>query len=150
VESPIHWLEAAKRIANAAGVQRVGGRIQDAFKRACLSGSRSKRFVYLGGFLWKDESRDPIVRDRSDFPTQLKKLEYVAPEEIRAAIVQSVGDSFGLVAQDVATSACRLLGFARVSEDMRMTVDKQRDELIKEGRLALRGETVIQKHAPLA
>jgi hypothetical protein len=31
-----------------------------------------------------------------------------------------------------------------------MTVDKQRDELIKEGRLALRGETVIQKHAPLA
>ncbi len=150
VESPIHWLEAAKRIANAAGVQRVGGRIQDAFKRACLSGSRSKRFVYLGGFLWKDESRDPIVRVRSDFPTQLKKLEYVAPEEIRAAIVQSVGDSFGLVAQDVATSACRLLGFARVSEDMRMTVDKQRDELIKEGRLALRGETVIQKHAPLA
>ena len=56
VESPIHWLEAARRIANAAGVQRVGSRIQEAFKRACRSGARAKRFVYRGDFLWADES----------------------------------------------------------------------------------------------
>ena len=143
VESPIHWLEATRRIANAAGVQRVGSRIQEAFKRACRSGSRSKRFVYREGFLWADESFNLVVRDRSEVPAQFKRLDYIAPEEIKAAIEQSVGESFGLVKDEVATSACRLLGFARVSEDMRIAVEKSRDIMIEEGRLALQGETVV-------
>jgi very-short-patch-repair endonuclease len=145
VEGPVHWLEAARRVANAAGIQRAGSRIQEAFQRACRYGSRSKRFVYRDGFLWADESLNLAVRDRSDFPPQLKKLEYVAPEEICAAIEQSVDESFGLATDEVAVSACRLLGFARVSEDMRVIAERQRDCLLQEGRLLLRGETVIRK-----
>jgi len=38
-----------------------------------------------------------------------------------------------------------MLGFARVSEDMRVAVEKLRDAMIKEGRLALQGETVTVK-----
>ena len=144
VESPIHWLEAARRIANSAGVQRVGSRIQEAFKRACRSGSRAKRLVYRDGFLWADESFNVVVRDRSEVPAQFKRLDYIAPEEIKAAIEQSVGESFGMVQDDVATSACRMLGFARVSEDMRVAVEQLRDAMIKEGRLTLQGETVIR------
>jgi very-short-patch-repair endonuclease len=144
VESPIHWLEAARRIANAAGVQRVGSRIQEAFQRACRSGSRAKRFVYRDGFLWADESLNVVVRDRSEVPAQFKRLDYIAPEEIKAAIEQSVGESFGMVQDDVATSACRMLGFARVSEDMRIAVEKMRDAMIKEGRLVLQGETIVR------
>ena len=143
VESPIHWLEAARRIANAAGVQRVGSRIQEAFKRACRSGSRSKKFFRREDFLWADESFNFVVRDRSEVPAQFKRLDYIAPEEIMAAIEQSVGESFGLVQDDVATSACRLLGFARVSEDMRIAVEKLRDAMIMQGRLALQGETIV-------
>jgi hypothetical protein len=148
VESPIHWLEAARRVANAAGVQRIGNRIQKAFKRACQYGSRSMRFVYRDGFIWVDENLNALVRDRSDFPPQFKKMEYVAQEEVCAAIEQSVDESFGLAADEVAVAACRLLGFARVSEDMRLIIEKQRDRLIEEGRLVLRGVTVIRKPEP--
>ena len=91
-----------------------------------------------------NDSPEPIVRDRSEAPAQLKKIELIAPEEIQAAIEQSVGDSFGLAAEDIAVSACRLLGFARVSEDMRTAVEELRDDLISKGRLALRGETIIR------
>ena len=87
-----------------------------------------------------NDTPEPIVRDRSEAPTQLKKIELIAPEEIQAAIEQSVGDSFGLATEDVAISACRLLGFARVSEDMRMAVEELRDDLISKGRLAQRGQ----------
>ena len=38
-----------------------------------------------------------------------------------------------------------MLGFARVSEDMRVAVEQLRDAMIKEGRLALQGETVIRE-----
>jgi hypothetical protein len=48
-----------------------------------------------------------------------------------------------MVAADVAVAACRRLGFARVTEDMRATVEEQRDKLVKVGRLELRGETLM-------
>jgi hypothetical protein len=143
VESPIHWLEAARRVASAAGVQRVGNRIQDAFWYACTWGSRKKLFILKGEFLWSADGVGPVIRDRSEFPPQWKKLEYVAPEEIHAAIESAINESFGLKDEYIATSACRLLGFARVTEEMRALVDRQRDHLTEQGRLVKRGEVLV-------
>jgi very-short-patch-repair endonuclease len=143
VEGPIHWLEATRRIASAAGVHRVGNRIQDAFKLACISGSRRNVFIYKDNFLKKGDEADAPIRDRSEFPPQLKKLEYVAPEEIHAAIELAVNESFGLDEGDVANSACRLLGFSRVTEEMRATVEAERDYLVAKGRLVMRGEVLV-------
>jgi hypothetical protein len=117
VEGPVHWLEATRRVASCAGVQRVGSRIQEAFKRACRLGSKKKLYHYKDEFLTKVDAGALVIRDRSDFSPQLKKLEYVAPEEIQAAIEFSIRDGFGLDLSDVAVSSCRLLGFARVTEE---------------------------------
>ena len=67
----------------------------------------------------------------------------MAPEEICAAIERAVKESYGMAAADVAVAACRLLGFARVTEDMRAVIGEQREKLVKEGRLELRGETLV-------
>lgn len=83
------------------------------------------------------------VRDRSDFSQQQKKIDLVAPEEICAAIEQTVEQSFGLATEDVAIATCRLLGFARVSEEMRAVVEEQRDNLLNNGSLEFRGETLV-------
>lgn len=66
----------------------------------------------------------PELRDRSDPPHTAKKIEYVAPEEIQAAIERAIieraiNDSYGLAPHEVAISACRLLGFSRVTDQMR-------------------------------
>jgi hypothetical protein len=53
-----------------------------------------------------------------------------------------VQDSYGVAPDDVAGAACRLLGFGRVSDEMRTVVEKQRDALIAAGRLVLKGETL--------
>ncbi len=143
IEGPIHWLEATRRIASAAGVHRVGNRIQHAFKLACISGSERKLFIYKDNFLKKGDGADAPIRDRSEFPPQLKKLEYVAPEEIHAAIELAVNESFGLDEGEVAISACRLLGFSRVTEEMRATIEAERDCLIAKGRLVMRGEVLV-------
>ncbi len=146
VEGPVHWLEAAKRVADAAGVQRVANRIQKAFQSACTYGHTYKLFENRKGFLWNYEPSPVQVRNRSDFPPQQKKIEYVAPEEICTAIEQAVKESYGMATEDVAVAACRRLGFARVTEDMRATVDEQRDKLVKVSRLELRGETLVLNH----
>jgi very-short-patch-repair endonuclease len=143
VESPVHWLEATRRIADAAGIQRVGSRIQSAFQSACNYGHLCKKFENRNGFLWAYEPSQMQVRDRSDFSQQQKKIDLVAPEEICAAIEQTVEQSFGLATEDVAIATCRLLGFARVSEEMRAVVEEQRDNLLNSGKLEYRGETLV-------
>jgi Protein of unknown function (DUF3320) len=123
VEGPVFWLEAARRVASAAGVQRLGNRIQEAFQRAYLAGARSGRFIVRDGFLWRTDMTAPALRDRSDLPQAAKKIEYVAPEEIQLAIERVAQDSYGVAPGDVATGACRLLGFGRVTDEIRTVID---------------------------
>jgi very-short-patch-repair endonuclease len=143
VESPIFWLEATRRVAAAVGIQRIGNRIQDAFQRACTIGSRRGRFSMRAGFLWRTGMTDAPVRDRSDLASSARRIEYVAPEEIRGAIQRVIQESYGVSPDDVANSACHLLGFARVTDEMRAVVEKERDVLIADGRLVLKGESLV-------
>jgi hypothetical protein len=115
VETPIHWLEATRRMANSAGIQHVGSRIQRACQGTCIYGHNDKKFENLKGLLWTFDSSPVRVRDHSDFPQQQKKIDLLAPEEICAAIEQTIEQSFGMEVEDVAIATCRLLGLARVS-----------------------------------
>ena len=142
-EGPIHWLEAARRVANGAGVQRVGGRIQDSIERACKVGSRSGKFIADGDFLKSVTQGQCPIRDRSDLPGQMKRLSLVAPDEIDAAIEFVTGESFGIGFDDAAMAACRLLGFARVTDEMQTIAEKRRDVLLARGRLEQRGEMLF-------
>lgn len=143
VESPVFWLEATRRVAAAAGVARVGSRIQEAFERALHTGSRWGRFKVKDGFLWKTDMETTTVRDRSDLPQSCKKIDYVTSEEIQSAILQVAQDSFGATPIEIAHGACRLLGFGRVTDDVRVVNDQNRDALVAAGVLEQRGESLI-------
>jgi hypothetical protein len=95
------------------------------------------------GFLTLPSQTVCIVRDRSDFPSNLKKLEYVAPMEISAAIERVIRVSFGMSIDEVPIAACRLLGFARVTEDMRLSVRRCIGVMIAQGRLQQSGEMLV-------
>lgn len=143
VESPVHWLEAGRRIAGAVGIQRLGHRIQDALRLACRTGSKAKKFVYKDDFLSTAAQGHCHIRDRSGFSQQTKKLEYVSHEEICAAIEHVVLAGFGIRLDDLPVTTCRLLGFARVTEDMRSVISESCNSLISQGRLERRAELVV-------
>jgi hypothetical protein len=88
----------------------------------------------------------PAVRDRSDLPQSCKKIEYVAPEEIRAALLQVAQESFGASPSEIAHGACRLLGFGRLTDEMRVVIDGNRDALLAAGHLEQRGESLVSKN----
>jgi hypothetical protein len=96
-----------------------------------------------GDFLSSTEQAQCPIRDRSEFPQQIKKLEYVSPDEVSAAIEHVVLTGFGMPSDDIPVAACRLLGFARVSDEMRTVVCECRDSLIAQGRLEQRAEMLI-------
>jgi very-short-patch-repair endonuclease len=146
IEGPVHCTEAARRILSAAGIQRFGARIQQALDEAVRLGVARGLFVQRGEFLWSPAVQQPPVRDRSELPTASRKLEFVAPEEIRRAILMVVEESCGIVPAEVPGAVCRVLGFARVTDDMSGAVEPNRDALLRESYLALEGVNLVRKH----
>jgi very-short-patch-repair endonuclease len=149
IESPVHKIEAARRVLNSAGVQRFGSRIQQTFEEAVDLGVARKLFVLRGEFLWRNGMQDPPVRDRSQLPAPSRKFEFIAPEEIRQAILTIARESCGIAPSEVPGAVCRALGFARATEDMNLAVERHREDLLRAGCLALQGFNLVPIAAPL-
>jgi very-short-patch-repair endonuclease len=143
VESPVHVDEVTHRIASAAGVSRVGSRIRrtlDAGIDAAIAGGQVRR---QGAFLWSSDMQTPLVRDRSAVDGSPRAADRVAPEEIEQAIEQAVRDAYGMEPTQIASAAWALLGFARVTEDMRSATDGLVDDLLASGRLLAQGPHLV-------
>ena len=143
IEGPVHAAEVARRIAEAAGVKRIGPRIQAALEQGFDLATRKGKVRREGDFLWPGDMTEPPLRDRSGLPAASKKLEWVSPEEIGRAIERVVLDALGMEPDAIPPAACRLLGFPRFGDDNRKRVEAIRDDLIARGRLARRGGHLV-------
>jgi very-short-patch-repair endonuclease len=149
VESPVHLMEATRRVLSAAGVQRLGNRIQEAFEEAVSKGLARKLFARRADFLWSLDMQLAPVRDRSALPAPSRKLELIAPEEIRRAILMAVMEAYGIIPEEVPNAVCKLLGFARVTDEMRAVLEPHRDALLREGYVKLNGLNLVSVAQPL-
>mgnify|MGYP002478974089 CR=1 FL=1 len=147
VESPVHIHEVLKRICEAAGIKRVGNRIQEAIQKACRSLARTGKVVIKEDFLWLEGMNHPNIRDRSNLPASSKKLELVSTEEIRVAIEKVISDAFGMKEDDIAPSVCRLFGFMRVTEEMRTRIEENLAKMIEENVIEKQGNYCMLKGA---
>jgi very-short-patch-repair endonuclease len=139
VESPVHISEVMKRMCDAAGIKRVGSRIQDTIEKSFSILSEVKR---KGDFLWLRDMGVPVLRDRSD-PKLNKKVQLIAPEEIAQAVLKVVKDSYGADVDNVAPSAFQALGFTRVTDEMKELVKPIISDLIKDGILDNKGKILV-------
>lgn len=144
VESPVHFEDVARRILDANGVARLGSRIREHLEQAVRHRSIADAVVHLGDFLYAagQEPGAVPVRDRSALAS--RSFERIAPEEVRAAVVQTVRASFGMHAEEVPLAVCRALGFGQTSLPMRVVIEAGVDDLVtagtlteRDGRLAL-------------
>ncbi|KNY27460.1 DUF3320 domain-containing protein [Pseudobacteroides cellulosolvens] len=142
VESPVHILEVTKRIINNSKLIRTGSSIQKCINDACQVLIKDGRIVMKDEFLWLSSMELPIVRDRSDLPSNSRKLELISKEEIAEAIISSIKESFGLERSQVAAVSCQKLGFLRVNEDIKDFIDKMVDEMLNDGRLKQNGNYI--------
>lgn len=143
VESPVHWNEAARRVMAAAGVQKMGNRIEGAFLEAVRTGLARGLFTGRGDFLWRNGMKEPPVRDRGALPAASRKLELIAPEEVRSAILKAVEASCGMHPEEAPGVVCRLFGFARVTDEMEAAVRPHVTALLKSSSLRLIGQNLV-------
>ncbi|ARA93107.1 hypothetical protein AWN76_007990 [Rhodothermaceae bacterium RA] len=147
VESPVHIDQAARRILEAYSVKSLGRRIRDHLQKAIRLAEMEKFLYTRGDFLYDPNQKYIPIRDRSNLDPQYKKLELVAPDEIDAAIEQVVFLSHGSVEEDLPNEACNLLGFSRVTVEMRGIVVACINHLVKRGRLIRQNGMIIASEA---
>ena len=143
LEGPVLASEVTRRIADAAGVKRVGTRIQAALDLAVDQATRQGRVRRQDDFLWPADMSATVIRDRSALPAAMRKLDLVATEEIAAAVERVVVDSFGMEPSAIPAAAGRLLGFNRISDEMRRRVEGIVAAMLAEKRLLARGEHLV-------
>jgi very-short-patch-repair endonuclease len=122
VESPVHFDEVARRMTEAAGIARVGSRIRDSLQQAVKYAEANKWIRVSEEFLWHREMKTPVLRNRSNLPTAVKKLKYIPPEEMILAIEKVVRESIAIQPEAVVPLVARIFGFARVTEDMKADI----------------------------
>lgn len=119
-EGPIHFEEAARRIASCFGKEKAGSRIVTA-TRAALSRAQSHDSQLLSdGTFWftRDQADAPPVRDRSVESGATLKAANISMLEIKSAMSIAREDNAGGDNADLVRSAARLLGFRRVGTDL--------------------------------
>lgn len=145
VESPIHQDEVAHRIADAAGIKRIGNRIEEALGLSIHLATQNQMVRIHGEFLWDPAMVWPVLRDRSRLPAASRKLEYVAPEEIGLAVMAVVDGAYGIEEEAIPPATGQLLGFGRVSDDMRSRIEFIVRQMIAENRLIQQGTHIVAR-----
>ncbi|WP_210521624.1 DUF3320 domain-containing protein [Hymenobacter terricola] len=137
VESPVHVDEVTRRLASATGATQVGSRIRATVAEAIRLAGKMGSIRQQEDFLWTPtmQASSAPLRDRSTLPPVSRKLNFIAPEELAAAVLTVVRDSFALERETVALPATRLLGFGRPSEEQRQAFSTTIDRLIVEHKL---------------
>jgi len=140
VETPMHFDQLVNRFKDAWGMGRAGNRSRNHLRRMAQFGHKADRFIVDGDFLYLDESRSATVRDRTGLTTAERRIEYVAPEELDAAIKQVVRDGVSVTEDEICVLVTRLLGFARTTQDMRDVLVRRLGVLAREAALSEIGD----------
>jgi len=144
VESPVHFNEVARRIVDAFGVKRIGGRIREALQRATRSAVREKRIERRGNFLWRVGMEEPqYVRSHERIPNYSRKIDQIAPEEIMLAIEIVLTHSLGMQKEEIPSATASLLGYKRTGNDIKVHVDNLVGKMLSEKQLIQTGDFLI-------
>ena len=129
IEGPLHLNDAARRITDTMGIGRIGNRISSHISLSANFGLKRKMFHMESEFLYKDENKEVEIRDRSNLPNTLKKIENVPPEEIQQALLETIDKAFSIPEQEAISSALAKMGFGRATQRASKILDVEIEKL---------------------
>ena len=144
-EGPIHIDVVAKRLADAWSLSRIGARMKRTVEAACQKAAKQDTILICeNGFLWPKpctkaaQVRVPI---KGDINT-VRKIEYIADEEICGAMVLILKQAIGMPRENLAQETTRIFGFQRSKSQINERLEECIDYCLKRGSIAVTGETL--------
>ncbi|RST83126.1 DUF3320 domain-containing protein, partial [Aquibium carbonis] len=132
VEAPVHLDEVVCRIRDAWGLQRAGGRIQEAVERGVIITMSRGSVTRKGDFFFKPGAT-VTLRDRSQVASLgLRKPELIAMEEIAEGAIEVVRSNLGATEDEIVARVSRMLGFKATSAQLRIAIVAAISKLIED------------------
>ncbi|QMU27673.1 DUF3320 domain-containing protein [Adhaeribacter radiodurans] len=144
VESPVHITEVTRRLAEASALTKVGPRVKTAVEQAIDFGILQGVFRREKDFLWLPTMAHPPLRDRSQLPASSRNIDFIPAAEIKLIIQKVVTQSYGLATEEVAPTVAKLMGFLRVTDDIREQIEVLVEELLQAGILAQQEDHIVK------
>ena len=142
IESPVHFEEMARRIADANGISKIGIRVRSAIVNSADYAVKAGLIKQYNNFLWHIEDHIPVIRDRSSLSPNSRKLAYISPQEMNLAISKVVENSIAIQPDNAIVLISKLFGFSRVTEDMRNHILKSIEDAITSNVVIKDGEFI--------
>jgi len=142
-EGAIHIKDVAKRITDAYFIGRVGNRIFSKIVSGAEYGKRNNLFHFSNDVIYKDDSKEVEIRDRSELPNNLKHIEHIPKEEIQRAILKTIEMAFSITQEDVISEVLSMMGFNRTTSKSSDIVDKEISNLLKAKSIVLEKDKYI-------
>ena len=141
VEGPIHEEMLVERLKDINEVERAGSNVQANIERAIRQGTRRGRIERLGrSFLRPPRVKLPTFRKPGNGVE--RPLEWIAPEEIKLAVLHIVEDQFGCQRDALPRAVGELFGFERTPIGLAEAVGTAVDDLIDGKLLVASGPSV--------
>lgn len=126
---------------------RVGIGARGAYVGGGIGGFRYRKSLNAqpqgsGGFIYSADGGPIPIRSRAHWESSERKLEWVPPEELDQALVQTVTLGFSMSREDAISGALGLLGFGRATSKIAGMLDTRIETLAAEGRLQVGGGVV--------
>ena len=145
-EGPVH-LDRALRVVASSFEARATKRPREIFQRGMLIAQSQGRIVTRGEFLWPRGMARPRIRFRGE-DCPVTETEYIANEELQAAILQVLRLEMGLPPDDVVESTRRWLGFKRSGRRLTASLEAARDALIASGTIQVDEDGYLEVEIP--
>ncbi|CAM3716522.1 DUF3320 domain-containing protein [Pseudoalteromonas maricaloris] len=124
-EYPMYATVVATRLANAAGLSRVGAKIKRIVNQAIQSAtSQGLINVSLDDVLWPKGRNTVKLRNWDNVDSTTRKLENVCDAELTNALLLTVQDAHAISITDAASAALGLLGFQRTTSQASDRISK--------------------------
>lgn len=136
-ESPIlpHLLNT--RIANSAGISRVGARIKRQIEAAVETAVHRNHVSRMDGVLYSDSSKSVSLRSWEHLPDNYRKVDNICDAELSNALLLTVQDAYTVDRQGAVSGAMSSLGFKRVTAPTEKRFSQIIDKHVQEGLLRL-------------
>jgi len=134
IEAPVHIDVVTRRLMTAYGASRAGARVAGRVKEAVDAAAREYGWVQHDKFLLRpgqSNGNESIpVRSRSLLPAAERKIELIAPNEIRTALLKTIEMTFSIRTADLVAEIARAFGFGRATANIAAHIETQLNVLL--------------------
>ena len=145
-EGPVHVEISARRLAEAWGLHRIGGRMSVAIDDAIRYLLRSRGAMRRGDFLWpmNEGFQLQVRKPNPDDMRTIRSIQQIPPEEIELAFTKILEETLSMPREALITQVGRLFGLGRIPlesqnllEQILVKLTSQGSITEKEGRLGI-------------